>query len=171
MSLECKNLQMTPPTGNKLTVHASTRWFSPKRWSRWSRGKNLWVWVTFEFTIPERSRTRRIARYPINTIKYPVYKVYMGLIIKGTIPRVPPISLWFLVGTFITPRSRINWSIFFGESRRVLGLDFGTDFPKESGALGEKTNPPVRCFLIHLKINLRLPDDDMILYLWATVCI
>ncbi len=26
--------------------------------------------------------------------KYPLYKVYMGLIIKGTIPRVPPFSLW-----------------------------------------------------------------------------
>ena len=26
--------------------------------------------------------------------KYPLYKVYMGLTIKGTIPRVPPSSLW-----------------------------------------------------------------------------
>ena len=26
--------------------------------------------------------------------KYPLYKVYMGLIIKCTIPRVPPFSLW-----------------------------------------------------------------------------
>ena len=26
--------------------------------------------------------------------KYPLYKVYIGLIIKGTIPRVPPFSLW-----------------------------------------------------------------------------
>ena len=25
--------------------------------------------------------------------KYPLYMVYMGLIIKGTIPRVPPFSL------------------------------------------------------------------------------
>ena len=32
--------------------------------------------------------------YPINTIEYPLCKVYMGLIIKGTIPRVPPFSLW-----------------------------------------------------------------------------
>ena len=31
--------------------------------------------------------------------KYPVYKVYMGLIIKGTIPRVPPFSLWHMVGS------------------------------------------------------------------------
>ena len=28
--------------------------------------------------------------------KYPLYKVYMGLIIKGTIPRVPPFSLWII---------------------------------------------------------------------------
>ena len=28
--------------------------------------------------------------------KYPLYKVYMGLIIKGTIPRVPPFSLWIM---------------------------------------------------------------------------
>ncbi len=28
--------------------------------------------------------------------KYPLYKVYMGLIIKGTIPRVPAFSLWFI---------------------------------------------------------------------------
>ena len=27
--------------------------------------------------------------------KYPLYKVYMGLIIKGTIPRVPQFSLWW----------------------------------------------------------------------------
>ena len=26
--------------------------------------------------------------------KYPLYKVYMGLVIKGTIPRVPPFSQW-----------------------------------------------------------------------------
>ena len=26
--------------------------------------------------------------------KYPLYKVYMGLIIRGTIPRVPAFSLW-----------------------------------------------------------------------------
>ena len=26
--------------------------------------------------------------------KYPLYKVYMGLIIKGTIPRVPAFFLW-----------------------------------------------------------------------------
>ena len=30
------------------------------------------------------------------TNKYPLYKVYMGLIIKGTIPRVPPFSLWMM---------------------------------------------------------------------------
>ena len=30
--------------------------------------------------------------YPINPNKYPLYKVYMGLIIKGTIPRVSPFS-------------------------------------------------------------------------------
>ena len=29
--------------------------------------------------------------------KYSLYRVYMGLIIKGTIPRVPPFSLWFLM--------------------------------------------------------------------------
>ena len=28
--------------------------------------------------------------------KYPLYKVYMGLIIKGTILRVPAFSLWFM---------------------------------------------------------------------------
>ena len=26
--------------------------------------------------------------------KYPLYKVYMGFILKSTIPRVPPFSLW-----------------------------------------------------------------------------
>ena len=31
----------------------------------------------------------------INPNKYPLYKVCMGLIIKGTIPRVPPCSPWF----------------------------------------------------------------------------
>ena len=40
---------------------------------------------------PPRSPLKGV--YPINTYKYPLYKVYMGLIIKGTIPRVPPFSL------------------------------------------------------------------------------
>ena len=29
--------------------------------------------------------------------RYPLYKVYMGLIIKGTIPRVPPFSPWMVI--------------------------------------------------------------------------
>lgn len=45
--------------------------------------------------------------------KYLLYKVYMGLI-KGTIPRVPPFSLWYfrllfpypLISTWMCPKSR-----------------------------------------------------------------
>ena len=31
--------------------------------------------------------------------KYPLYKVYMGLITKGTIPQVPPFSLWYKISS------------------------------------------------------------------------
>ena len=40
--------------------------------------------------------TRKVATPTFRIIgipnRYPLYKVYMGLIIKGTIPRVPPFS-------------------------------------------------------------------------------
>ena len=31
--------------------------------------------------------------------KYPLYRVYMGLIIKGTVPRVPWFSLWYKISS------------------------------------------------------------------------
>ncbi len=47
--------------------------------------------------------------------KYPLYKVDMGLIIKGTIPRVPPFSLWMeifmwsLSGNRISREDSVTW--------------------------------------------------------------
>ena len=46
--------------------------------------------------------------------KYPLYLVYMGLIIKGTIPRVPPFSLWFLAPE---PLQTSNMHFFWNEQR------------------------------------------------------
>ena len=72
--------------------------------------------------------------------RYPLYEVYMGLIMKDTIPRVPPFSLWQLFKiTYITPASRrrldldvISWNVLVdgmaktsmdADIWQMLGLD------------------------------------------------
>ena len=48
-----------------------------------------------------------VERYPN---KNPLYEVYVGLIIKGTIPRVPPFSLWILSGAGFLNHQHIPWA-------------------------------------------------------------
>ena len=48
---------------------------------------------------------------PLRGPKFPLYKVYMELIIKGTIPRVPPISLWTKMA---------SWCLWYLVSFRVV---------------------------------------------------
>ena len=54
--------------------------------------------------------------------KYPLYKVSMGLIIKGTIPRVPPFFLW-LLDKFNNLISTNHWqSNYIAECRYMMRL-------------------------------------------------
>ena len=49
--------------------------------------------------------------------KYPQYKVYMGFIIRGTIPRVPAFSLWtFKPHQYDFPRTILIGSMVIGIS-------------------------------------------------------
>ena len=58
---------------------------------------------------PPRSPLKGDIPNKINPNKYPLYKVYMGLMIKGTIPRVPPFNPPYrMVTVFFLQRTEIR---------------------------------------------------------------
>ena len=52
----------------------------------------------------------------------PLYKVYMGLIIKGTIPRVPPFSLWGILDVSLGGEKPETCSVLMG-SQPIVATD------------------------------------------------
>ena len=77
--------------------------------------------------------------------KYPLYKLYMGLIVRGTIARAPAFSLWTMVE--VAPLSYLEDH----PRTRLSSLDhphlfrpFGSPGPTTAGSEGERTpfHPP-----------------------------
>ena len=60
--------------------------------------------------------------------KYPLHKVYMGLIIKGTIPRVPPFSLWNLCSDWVVPSTALTASWYTLENCREVSRELGRKY-------------------------------------------
>ena len=62
----------------------------------WRSGWEVDVDLVVSGKIIYRENGGTLGMVPYIPNKYPLYKVYMGLIIKGTIPRVAPFSLWII---------------------------------------------------------------------------
>ena len=77
--------------------------------------------------------------------KYPLYKVYMGLIIKGTIPRVPPFSLWH----HFQPDT-CHEKIAFWEG------DFLASVPRGSPTTNEAIHYPIKLDGISIMMGLQM---------------
>ncbi len=82
--------------------------------------------------------------------KYPLYKVYMGLIIKGTIPRVPPFSLWISLASFSADSTDCKLHSANLPAKKGCSSSFAHDFSKPKSGVW-KISPPHKGWHWHIQ--------------------
>ena len=101
---------------------------------------------------------------PRNPLKGdPLYKVYIGLIIKGTAPRVPPFSLWHLWLLLLFPSEKFSTALLVEGLRHALNLEHHALFHRIMRA--EHLRVTSNASLIFSKVAL-----PQTVKLWYTPC-